>query len=370
MTVENQTLTEIETPQLRSVVPLSVVIHAHLDSELLVETMTACSANAGGVELEFVVVHGDALSPAVERCRRTVEGMANISWQSVAIRDGHDARNLGARQARYGHVLFLGDHVRPANENFFQVHAALHSSRSDRDFAVLGAIENEGPFNLGNFLDSGRQLAPVDLAPSTFLNPCYFSDSNISIKKSLVQDWLADGFSRDFPGPMGAVELAYRLSEQHSREFKILYDPSALAVRDQVHAFSEMFQPQVQLGRLLRLFTGRYPESLRSFGLEPYSSDSTEAAHEPDYFTIIEGVKAWARIIDRRARVQAENWYSGFAQAILELCLLQGFSAHGPEQTISAVPGRLILERFMRRLRLTLHHELANHAAPSPWGTT
>jgi hypothetical protein len=367
MTVKDQTLTET-APRLRGMVPLSVVIHTDSNPELLAETITACSKNAGGCELEFVVVHGGSVLADVEQCRRTLAEMSNISWQALATREEHDPRNLGAREARYDHVLFLGDGVRPASDDFFRVHASLHRSCSEKDFAVLGAIENDAPFNLGRFLESGRQLASANPVPSTFLSPCYFSDSNISIKKSLVQDWLADGFSHDFPGSVGAVELAYRLSERCSRNLKILYEPSARATRHPVHALSEMFGPQVQLGRLLRLFIDRYPEALQSLGLEAYGSDWNEAAPASDYFTIIEGLKAWARIVDRRAGVQTESWYSGFAQSILEVCLFQGYSAPGPAQTIPAAPGRLILERFMRRLRLLLHDELAFHAGQFFWG--
>jgi len=362
MTVKDQTLTEIAAPRLRGLVPLSVVIHTRSNPESLAETITACSKNSGGCELEFVVVHDGPVSADVEQCRRTVAEMWNISWQALAAREEHDARNLGAREARYDHVLFLGDGLRPASDNFFRVHAALHRSCSEKDFAVLGAIENDAPFSLGRFLESGRLLASANPVPSTFQNPCYLSDSNISIKKSLIQDWLADGFSRDFPGPVGAVELAYRLSERCCRNLKILYEPSARAARHPVHTLGEMFGPHVQLGRLLRLFIDRYPEALQSFGLEGYGSDSSEAVHASDYLTIVEGLKAWARIVDRRAGVQTESWYSGFAQSILEVCLLQGYIAPGSEQTIPAVPGRLILERFMRRLRLLLHDELAGHA--------
>jgi len=369
MTAKDQTLTESAAPRLRGFVPLSVVIHTRSNPELLAETIAACGKNAGGCELEFVVVHGGSVSADVAQCPRAIAEMWNISWQALAAREEHDARNLGAREARYDHVLFLGDGMRPASDDFFRVHAALHRSCSEKDFAVLGAIENDAPFNLGRFLESGRQLASTNPVPSTFLNPCYFSDSNISIKKSLVQDWLADGFCRDFPGPVGAVELAYRLSERCSRNLKILYEPSARATRHPVHPLSEMFGPQVQLGRLLRLFIDRYPEALQSFGWESYGSDSSEAALASDYFTIIEGLKAWARIVDR-AGVQTESWYSGFAQSILEVCLFQGYSAPGSGQTIPTGPGRLILERFMRRLRLLLHDELAIHAGQFSWGTS
>jgi len=370
MTVENQTLTGMEAPQLRGLVPLSVIIHARSNPGLLTETITACSENAGGCELEFVVLHGQPLSADVDDCKRIVKGMQNISWRSIAIHDEHDPRNPGVQAARYGHVLFLGDGVRPAGEDFFRVHASLHGSCSERDFAVLGAIDNGVSFNLGRFLESGEQLAAANPVASTFLNPCYFSDSNISVKKSLVQDWLTDGFSRDFPGPLGGVELAYRLSKRHSRELKIFYEPTARTACERAPALSEMFQPYVQLGRLLRLFIDRYPEAARSFGLDPYLGASKEpAALQADYFTIIEGLKAWARIVDRRAGVQAESWYSGFAESILEACLFQGFSAKGG-QTISAVPGRLISERFMRRLRLTLHDELGINSGPLAWGKT
>jgi len=370
MTVKDQTLTETADPRLRGLVPLSVVIHSPSNPQLLAETISACGKNTGGCELEFVVVHGGSVLADVEQCRRTIAEMWNISWQALATREEHDPRNLGAQEARYDHVLFLGDGVRPASDHFFRVHASLHGSCSEKDFAVLGAIENDAPFNLGRFLDPGRQLASANPVPSTFLNPCYFSDSNISIKKSLVQDWLADGFSRDFPGSVGAVELAYRLSERCSRNLKILYEPSARATRHPVQALSEMFGPQVQLGRLLRLFIDRYPEAVWRFGLEGYRGDSGETALDSDYFTIIEGLKAWARIVDRRAGVRTGSWYSGFAQSILEVCLFQGYTEPGSGPAIPAVPGRLILERFMRELRLLMHDELAIHAGQSTWGTS
>jgi glycosyltransferase involved in cell wall biosynthesis len=66
--------------------------------------------------------------------------MPNLRWKSVGNGGPGQARNIGAAMASKGIVLFLGDDIQPANDDFFRVHAELHTIRPEQNLAVLGKV--------------------------------------------------------------------------------------------------------------------------------------------------------------------------------------------------------------------------------------
>lgn len=359
----------------RGFVPLSVVIPLG-SRDVLAETLAACGRNAASCELELIVVHNSPPPELPANVQDMLANTPNLSCQWIAWGQRQDPRSLGAQASRYDHVLFLGDDVHPMNEDFFRVHAALHSTCPQKNFVVLGSVmwpdRNGRSFNLslGPILAGGKQAGLPVPSPLTFLDYRYFADSNVSVKKSLVHDWNLDGFSPDFSSVLGGVDLAYRLSRQCRPGLRIFYDPAALGAHEQKRTLGELLEHQVSVGRALKLLVDRYPEMAVDLGLRPYidalndSGNSQPKSLWADYASTVEGIKAWVRIVDDRAALEAEPWHAGLRQAVFELCLLQGLASSGAGGTINPAAGSLLLARFMRRLRQVLHEELSEHARP------
>ena len=170
----------------RGLVPLSVII-AGEKSNLLRQTLAACIRNAGPCQLEFIMVLHDGSGTLPEDA---TGGSTNVSWRWIPNQPGRNSRNLGAHAAKYEHLLFLDEDVHPLDSSFFQFHASLHSSRSERNFAVLGEVNydnsdwSEIAFSPARFAGDLQPPGWESPAGLSFLDYRYFSCSNISIKKT------------------------------------------------------------------------------------------------------------------------------------------------------------------------------------------
>lgn len=359
----------------RGFVPLSVVIPLR-NRDALTETLAAICRNAAGCELELIVVHNGSPFELPENVQEMFAAAPNLSCQWIPCEARQEARSLGAKAARYEHILFLDEDIHPLNENFFRVHASLHSACPEKNFVVLGSViwpEWNGcaiRLEPGHLLADGEQLSWAGPNPLTFVDYRYFSGANVSVKKSLVQDWTVDGFSADFPAALGGLELAYRVSRRHSAGLKIFYDPAALGTRQRSRTLRQLMTEEVSLGRALKLLVDRCPETARDLGLRPYidalhnSADGDPQSLSTDYASTVEGIKAWVRIVADRVGLGSEPWHSGLLHAALELCLLQGLVGAPADGRIKRAPGALMLNRFMRRLRQLLHDQLSERDRP------
>ena len=52
-----------------------------------------------------------------------------------------DVQQLEHKSRRHDVLLFLGDDILPANDEFFRTHATRHSEHPEHDFAVLGKLD-------------------------------------------------------------------------------------------------------------------------------------------------------------------------------------------------------------------------------------
>jgi hypothetical protein len=343
----------------RGLVPLSVII-AGEKSDLLRETLAACIRNAGPCQLEFIMVLDDGSGTLPEDA---AGGNPNVSSRWIPNQPGRNSRNLGAHAAKYEHLLFLDEGVHPLGESFFQVHASLHSSRSERNFAVLGEVNYENSdwseigFSPARFLGGLQPPGWESPAGLSFLDYRYFSCSNISIKKCLVRDWIADGFPSSMPPAVGGIEFAYRRSKSLPQALKIFHEPAALAVRVGQVTLSELMERQVHNGAGMRTLFDEYPAASLDFCLDAYvrtpaSLPYTNVPAESDYTRIVEAIKAWARIVDHQATQRGETCPLSFLTSVMEVCFLQGLVTAYSAGTIPSDAGALILERFRRRCQL------------------
>jgi hypothetical protein len=74
---------------------------------------------------------------------------------------------------------------------------------------------------------------------------------------------------------------------------------------------------------------------------------------------MIEGIKAWPKVIEQRYNLGSQNWHADLLTAVFELCYLQGFvMSHGDPNANYAGAYTYILERFQERMATAASFEV------------
>jgi hypothetical protein len=85
-----------------------------------------------------------------------------------------------------------------------------------------------------------------------------------------------------------------------------------------------------------------------------------DAAVVSDCLAILEGIKAWARILDRNGGLGHEAWHDDLLYAVFEAAFFQGFIAAQTRFDANLASAyQFVLSSFMNRMRRTIHHELS-----------
>jgi len=375
----NKSAVQIEEPQRRpltgafSPIPLSVVIPTYNRAELLAATVQACHRHAGGCELEIIVVDDGSTDDTLQRLSELSAAIPNLVWRSSGKVGPGKARNIGAEAARHEVLIFLGDDIRPMNDDFFRVHASLHSKYSDDNLAVLGKVvwpDMEQPitYTMAHVQgEGGQQFGYVHLTPYSFVTWASFYTANVSVKKALVQNWILNGFDEDFTGAaFEDLEFAYRFSKA-PKGLKIFYDPAARASHHHQYTLPQFMDRQTHSGGALAHFIELHPETTADFNVR----DIVAALRAPktpgedrllvDHRALIDGLKALAKAVEADGQLGSEHWHADFLSAVLDLCLVDGFVSAWPAQhgDLAAVTA-LMLDRFCSRMRQSLPREFAS----------
>lgn len=353
---------------------LSIVLPTYNRAALLEETLTLCAAAAGGLDIEFIVIDDGS----TDRTPQVLEAFSRttplVVWRSVANGGPGRARNIGADLASKEVILFLGDDIQPLSPDFFHTHARLHAlSPSDR-FAVLGkCVWPEQAARPVSFVmahiqgHGGEQFGYADLDPYTFIDWRFFYTANVSVKKSIIADWLEEGFRPEFTlAAFEDNELAYRLSEQPGG-FTIFYDPSSVGRHIHPYTVDGFMSRQMSAGLMAKVFLDMHPLH-EKLGVEAISDafrqprqpgDDAEAA---DFMAVLEGVKAWARILEGSGVLGREAWHEDVLFGVFEMSYLHGYTLAQADPDTNFLAGyRHIVATLMRRLKRVIHHEVSAH---------
>ena len=342
--------------------PLSVIIPTRNRADRLLRTLELCRRYGAGCELEFLVMDDGSTDGTPAVLSQLAAANPLLRWQSLPAGGPGRARNVAAALARHPVLMFIGDDIEPANEQFFRIHAAHHGESEDPTFAVLGKVEwpadgqLDVTFAMRCVLEDGSQFAFSRIEPGEFVGWRYFYTSNLSVKKSLVQDWEAGGFDTGFPGAaMEDVELAYRLSKS-DRGLRLYYDPASLGLHHHAYTLGAILDRQYFVGQSLHRMLKLHPEladdaihQIDEALARSLRRDDAKNLHCSD--NTIEKLKAFARVLEVQDRLGSEPWHATLISALLELCMHNGYisAAAGTEGNVSA--GRAdILNRFFHRV--------------------
>ena len=356
-----------------------MVIPTYNRSELLRGTLAVCARFAKGLDVEFVVVDDGSSDDTAIELEKLTSTIPKLVWRRVENGGPGQARNLGASLASRDVVLFLGDDIRPINADFFRVHAEMHARRPSRDLAVLGKVV--WPSRRGsnvNFVRAhlqgrdGEQFGYADLQPFSFLDWRFFYTANVSVKRDIVDDWLAEGFSPAFPlAAYEDSEFAYRMMQRVEEPLRILYVPATVGTHHHPFDVDAFMNRQTAAGMMSKVFTDLHPgtEVRDSVGL----GGVHHALHLPledrverniaHYLSVIEGIKSWTRILDERLELGSHHWHDDLLKAVFSLCYHHGYVKSWTEPGANyAAAYYFLLEEFWRQMNHAVHVELSDLA--------
>lgn len=351
--------------------PISIVLPTFNRASLLRETLEICAARRGGVELEFVIIDDGSTDDTAAVLSELSGKIDNLVWRTIPNGGPGQARNLGVSLATHEVVLFLGDDLQPLDDDFFETHARLHSIHSSNRFAVLGKCiwpahkSHSVNFTMAHIQGhGGEQFGYADLTPHSFIDYRFFYTANVSVKKSIVADWITDGFKKEFTfAAYEDAELAYRLSKQKGG-FTIYYDPTSAGQHVHPYSVDSFINRQLAAGMMAHTFEDLHPEldvvpsELRNILRSP----NVDEGMTSDYLATIEGIKSWAKIIDANGTLGREGWHDDLLFGVFELSYLQGYLlAEDRLDTNLAAGYKFVISNSLRRFRRIIHHELVGH---------
>lgn len=350
--------------EVRTPAPLSVVIPTRNRRELLARTVDGCLRSAAGLEFELLVIDDGSNDGTAELLHERFRATAKLRVESVAAGGPARARNLAAAQARHDVLVFLGDDIVPANEEFFRVHALRHAECPQGDFAVLGKVDWPSPadlpvsFAMSQAHNDGTQFAFSRLRPGAFVSWQYFYTSNLSVKKALVGDWLNNGFDVGFPAAaLEDVELGYRIWRSRGG-LRLYYDPCSLGLHYHSYTLATFLERQAIVGRSLRRMLELHPELVDEYGARRVDAAlrMSSARNDDQILGRITGeldrLKEWVLLLDTQGALGSQEWHGALVSALFELCLHEGYvSAWSNWEVNRAAARAVMLNRFFSRIR-------------------
>jgi GT2 family glycosyltransferase len=354
----------VEPIEVKTPVPLSIVIPTRNRRELLGRTIDACLRSAAGLEFELVIIDDGSTDGTAELLRERCGTTPKLRFESVTAGGPARARNLAAARARQDVILFLGDDIVPANNDFLRVHAVRHAEYPQTDFAVLGKVDwpddadTPVTFAMSQAQNDGTQFAFSRLKPGLFASWQYFYASNLSVKKALVADWSKDGFDVGFPAAaLEDVELAYRLWRSRGG-LRLRYEPGSLGLHYHPHTLTTLLERQVMVGRSLRRMLELHPELVDEYGAcrvdaalrtPPIRNDDPSVR---GLTTEIDAIREWALQLEAEGALGSQQWHGALVSALFEFSSHEGYVSTWPVEEVNlAAAWTVMLDRLFSRIR-------------------
>jgi glycosyltransferase involved in cell wall biosynthesis len=356
---------------------LSIVMPTHNRASVLEAVVRKTHECAAGFEVEWVIVDDGSTDNTAAVLAKLQQEIPRLRYVSVENRGPGQARNLGASMARHEVILFMGDDIMPANEDFLRPHAELHASFRSKGVAVLGKAlwPSTRQLSINAVMrhiqgHGGEQFGYADLMAYRFYDWRFFYTCNISLRRDVVADWSREGFSDKFPAAsFEDIEFAYRLSKQPGG-FEILYCPSSAGYHLHHYQVGAFIRRQALAGAMAHIFLTMHPE----LGSMVFVADIQEAMESPigdgrddiapDYLAAIEGLKSWARVLEHEQRLGTEAWHDDLLFIVFEVAYLQGYVTHAARAgTNFAKAYARILHRAKMRMGRILDSEIRHDPA-------
>ncbi len=352
--------------------PLSIVMPTYNRADSLAEVVRTTQRLCANYDFEWIIVDDGSTDHTATVLETLSRDNANLRFKSIRNGGPGRARNIGAAMALHHVILFIGDDILPLDKDFLRPHAELHAEHDTPSLAVLGKVvwPGSGRMAVSPVMrhiqgKGGEQFGYADFTPNTVYDWRFFYTCNVSVKRRAVGDWLKEGFSDRFPfAAFEDGELAYRL-EKKLGAFRIFYAPSSCAQHLHPYTVAGFLRRQECAGAMAHTFLEMHPETLSLLGvadIQETLKSSKPGQHDAptaDYLALMEGIKAWARILEHEGLLGNEAWHDELLFAVFEMAYLQGYvtlaaRAHSNHAKAYAI----ILQRAKIRIGRIIESEL------------
>jgi len=358
-------------------VAISVVMPTFNRAKLLETTLRSLLSTIKNDPVEIIVIDDGSTDETPDVLTSLAYQHPKLRFQSIKNSGPGHARNLGASLSKGDVILFLGDDTRPVDSDLFRAHYEAHAVSDDLGHTVLGKIiwpdEKEMVPNAVMSLiqgDGQQQFGYKFMKPWQKYSPWLFYTANVSVKRGIVKDWLSEGFDRDFTlYGFEDSEFAYRMSKKHE-SFGVFYTPNAIVQHHHNYNVAGFIRRQASCGLMIDVLLRKHPE-LETLILGPdlpnilRSSQKGFGGDAPThhYSTMIEGIRAWALVIDHHHGIGSQNWHPDFLSAVFRISLLDSYiMLRGENPGGQAAAYRYLLTDFRVQMGRAIASELLGDA--------
>ena len=356
-------------------VELSVIMPTYGRGAVMEASLLRYLACARRVSAEIIVVDDGSRDDTPDRLRRLASEHPNLVTHRVDNGGPARARNLAAASARGRLLVFVGDDVSPTGDEFLSVHLAAHNRYPDAGTAILGKItwpdrpELEVNAVMAHIQGEGeQQFGYRSMTAYSWFDWRLFYSSNVSVKRDLVPDWMAHGYDASFPAaafedPEFALRTSLRLEEAGGR-LGVFYVPAAHLVHHHPYSVAGFMARQMQAGMMARRFLELHAGRAADLGLDELQrrlalpTDNSTLAVE-HYFSVIEGIKSWALVIESHYGLGQQNWHADLLRTVFRLSYLQGYLQVQSGAGLNIAAGaRYLLEEVRRSMNRAIATEV------------
>jgi glycosyltransferase involved in cell wall biosynthesis len=340
----------------------SIIIPTKDRMSTLDSTLLEISKCEGVGETEIILCNDGSTDGTLEVIQDFI--VANPSLKVTVYSDGHRGvafqRNRAAAAA-LGQVLIFGsDDIRPLNKTWILDHLNLHVMQPDNDFAVLGKMtwpsSNLLPTNTVMATVQGRggeQFGYADLQANTYLDWRFFYTSNLSVKKNLVNNWIIDGFSLNFPEiNFEDIEFAYRLYSEGKLRLFYSSIPTGLHIQDM--KVLQFCNRQRTAGRMAVKFVQIHPELEQM--LTPMSNSQGDPINISIILRLVDGFQAYAEWLEHTGYLGTEEWHTDLLHSLFHIYFRLGILDESPASNSKKLSNEL--EALLRQNLLNLSRNI------------
>lgn len=248
---------------------ISVIIPTYNRAEVLKKCLERLAEQTLEKEKFEVIVVDDGSSDGTKKV--VEDAIGDVGFELSYLRQENQgqgvARNKGIGVAKGDVVLFIGDDIL-VDKHFLEMHLDQHKKNPEANIGVLGFIDWDPSIKITPFMEwltngssilgkfGGHQFAFEKLKDKKWADYNFFYTSNISLKKSLLEE---EKFDEDFHGyGWEDIELGYRLAKK--KDFKLSYEPRAIGYH--LHEMDErsLRGRMMGIGKSAHVINSKWPE--------------------------------------------------------------------------------------------------------------
>jgi glycosyltransferase involved in cell wall biosynthesis/SAM-dependent methyltransferase len=316
---------------------ISIVIPTYNRAHILRQMVESLIKCAKGLNFEIIIVNDGSTDQTKDVLLDLQKKYPQLIAINITNKGAGLARNHGVQAAKKDIILFIGDDIIPANNDFILAHVAYHQTKVQKNIAILGKVvlPQEDQFEISAVMkhiqgNGGEQFGYTDMQPYRFWDWRFFYTCNVSVKREVITDWMAEGFSAEFKGcGFEDGEFAYRMEKKYGN-FPILYIEESLGYHHHSHNVESFLRRQRHVGAMGYTLFKLHSKTVEKTGFlgvlkKLNSSESNHPQIIPEYLERINELFKMAIDLEKNNLLGSETWHKELLHCIFKISACLGF---------------------------------------------